>query len=164
VIADAHLLATKADIAFMNGGGIRADLGSEQLEITYGMAFTTQPFSNALVAMTLTGEQIDRVLEEQWSDGRPRFLQVSHTLSYTWHSERKDGERIDPSEVLIGGKPLDPKASYRVAVNNYLGSRGVLAEGTERTQGVLDLEALEAYFSSASPIAPPAPGRIRKTP
>jgi hypothetical protein len=49
-------------------------------------------------------------------------------------------------------------------VNNYLGSRGVLQEGTERTQGILDLDALEAYFAAASPIAPPPPGRIQKAP
>jgi 5'-nucleotidase len=164
VIADSQLMATKAELAFMNSGGIRADLGSEQDKITYGMAFTTQPFGNALVTMTLTGEQIERLLEEQWHDGRPKFLQIANTLRYTWHSERKDGDRIDPSEVLISGQPLEPKRSYRVTVNNYLGSRGVFADGIERAQGMLDIDALEAHFAAHSPIAPPPPGRIQKSP
>jgi 5'-nucleotidase len=164
VIADAHLAATKAQLAFMNSGGIRADLGTEQKKITYGMAFTTQPFNNVLVTMTLTGEQIERVLEEQWHEGRPRFLQVSQTLRYTWHSERKDGDRIDPREIFVGGEPLDPKATYRVTVNNYLSSRGVFREGTDRAQGMLDIDALEALFAASSPIAPPPAGRIQKSP
>ncbi len=170
VIADAQLFATRtpergaAQLAFMNSGGIRADLGTEKLAVTYGMAFTAQPFGNALVTMTLTGDQIEQLLEEQWSGDHPRFLQVSSTLNYTWHTARKDGDRIDPGDISIGGRPLDPKAHYRVTVNNYLGSRGVLADGTDRTQGMLDIDALEAYFAAASPIAPPPAGRIRSVP
>ena len=58
---------------FMNPGGVRADLiyaGSPAGEgdgvVTYGELFTVQPFGNSLVTMTLTGAQIDRMLEQQF--------------------------------------------------------------------------------------------------
>ena len=59
----------------MNPGGIRTDLDAG--DITYGEAFAVQPFGNSLVTLTLTGAQIDRVLEQQW-DGQgttPKVLQ-----------------------------------------------------------------------------------------
>ena len=78
VIADSQLAATRdaakgsAVIAFMNPGGIRTDLlasqisGGEQAgQVTYSEAFTVQPFGNSLVTMTLTGQQIDTLLEQR---------------------------------------------------------------------------------------------------
>ena len=77
VIADAQLAATEpvgfgeAVVAFMNPGGIRDDLifaeipgGELPGEVTFGEAFSVQPFGNSLVTMTLTGSQIHDLLEE----------------------------------------------------------------------------------------------------
>ena len=58
LIADAQRAAMRTDFAFMNPGGIRADI--EQGEVTWGELFAVQPFGNNLVKMTLTGEQIRR--------------------------------------------------------------------------------------------------------
>ena len=81
----------------MNPGGIRADLiysqisgGEQPGEVTYGEMFTVQPFGNSLVTMTLTGAQIERVLEQQWArrlGARPPsvILQVSERFTYTWN-------------------------------------------------------------------------------
>lgn len=164
VIADAQLAATDAQIAFMNSGGIRADLGAEDRRITYGMAFTTQPFGNTLVTMTLTGRQLHQLLEDQWTGDRVRFLQVSRSLSYVWHADREDGDRIDPEDVTIDGKPLDLDAEYRVVVNNFLAERGVLKQGRNRRTGIVDVDALEAYLGAHSPVSPPSQGRIRRGP
>ena len=80
VIADAHLAATRsvdagnAVVAFMNPGGIRDNIrfaksGAEaDGELTYGEAFAVHPFGNSLVTMTLTGAQIDALLEQQFDD------------------------------------------------------------------------------------------------
>ena len=76
VIADAQLVATQpaalggAKIAFMNPGGIRADMSFSDIssggeapgEVTYGEAFTVQPFGNSLVTKTMTGDMIRRLL------------------------------------------------------------------------------------------------------
>ncbi|MDT4969948.1 MAG: 5-nucleotidase, partial [Pseudonocardiales bacterium] len=81
VIADAQYVATApaalggAQLAFMNPGGVRADLlasavssGGEAVgQVTYGEAFTVQPFGNSLVTKTMTGDQIHRVLEQQFT-------------------------------------------------------------------------------------------------
>ena len=79
-------------MAFMNPGGVRADLtfdpspaGEAPGAVTYGEAFTVQPFGNLLVSMTLTGAQIDTLLEQQWSTEpvaggvpAPRHLERRH--------------------------------------------------------------------------------------
>ena len=94
VIADAQLASTVgagAQLAFMNPGGIRADIGTAG-DLTYGAAFAVQPFSNIVVTMTLTGEQIKRVLEQQFTnpDGTARtsnvVLQVSNGFTFTWQA------------------------------------------------------------------------------
>jgi 5'-nucleotidase len=57
-------------VAFTNPEGIRSDLnlrGSElPCNVTYGEAFSVQPFGNNLVTMTLSGTQIDTLLEQQF--------------------------------------------------------------------------------------------------
>ena len=181
VIADAQLEATRAPdtggavVAFMNEGGIREDILFESSgpesdgELTYGEVFSVQPFGNSLVTLSLTGAQIDALLEAQFSDSADdsdEILQVSRGFSYTWDAARPVGARIDPSTITINGVPVDPDATYRVTVNSFLADGGdgftVLREGTERTGGEIDLDALIAYFSTASPVAPGPQDRINR--
>ncbi len=183
VIADSQLAATAdpafggAVVAFMNPGGIRADLtyaasGSEgDGNVTYGEAFTVQPFGNSLVTMTLTGAQIDALLEQQataGSDGAGRILQISHTLSYTWNASAPNGSKVDIASIMINGVPIDPSASYRVTVNSFLADGGdgfaVLLQGTDRLGGEVDLDALVTYFENNSPVAPGPQNRITLIP
>ena len=128
-----------------------------------------QPFGNSLVTLSLTGAQIDALLEAQFSDSADdddEILQVSRGFSYTWDAARPVGARIDPSTITINGIPVDPDATYRVTVNSFLADGGdgftVLKEGTERTGGEIDLDALVAYFSTASPVAPGPQDRINR--
>ena len=169
VIADAQLEATAAPdrgnavVAFMNPGGIRADLDAG--EVTYGEIFTVQPFGNSLVTMTLTGEQIDTLLEQQWcGQESPRILQVSAGFSYTWDASAPVCDRVDISTITINGEVIDPAGTYRVTVNSFLADGGdgftVLREGTDRLGGDVDLDALEAYFANHSPVAPGPQDRI----
>lgn len=183
VIADSQLAATAdpafggAVVAFMNPGGIRADLtyaasGSEgDGNVTYGEAFTVQPFGNSLVTMTLTGTQIDALLEQQataGSDGAGRTLQISHTLAYSWNASAPNGSKVDIASIMINGVPIDPSASYRVTVNSFLADGGdgfaVLLQGTDRLGGEVDLDALVTYFENNSPIAPGPQNRITLIP
>lgn len=179
VIADAQLAATSsagtgnAVVAFMNPGGIRADLtftasGTEaDGEVTYGEAFTTQPFGNSLVTMTLTGTQIDTLLEQQWvGQTSPRILQVSDGFTYTWDFAQADGSKVDIASIAIGGTPIVATDTYRVTVNSFLADGGdnfaVLVDGTDRLGGEVDLDALVTYFGDNTPVAPGPQNRITR--
>ena len=184
VIADAQLEATndpgfgEAVVAFMNPGGIRADLtyassaaGEGDGNVTYGEMFTVQPFGNSMVTMTLTGAQIDALLEQQataGSDGLGRTLQISHTLTYSWNASAPNGSKVDIASIMINGVPIDPNASYRVTVNSFLADGGdgftVLTQGTNRLGGEVDTDALEKYFQAHSPVEPGPQNRITLIP
>lgn len=162
LIADAQRADTGAELAFMNPGGIRADLAAG--EITWGELFTIQPFANDLVSMDLTGAQIEALLEQQWlGQPFPRILKTSG-LTYTWDAIAPDGSRI--VEILDGeGQPLDPAASYRVTVNSFMAAGGdnftVLPAGTNRVVGRVDLHALIDHVRALpQPISAAIEGRI----
>ncbi|RKG93026.1 bifunctional metallophosphatase/5'-nucleotidase [Corallococcus terminator] len=185
VIADAQLEATKpaslggAVVAFMNPGGVRADLvrdpanPSDTGSITYGEAFTVQPFGNSLVTLTLTGAQIERLLEQQFRAGTAtRILLPSAGFSYAFSASAPLGSKVDPASIQINGTTVDPAASYRVTVNSFLAPGGdgftVLTEGTNLLGGAVDSDALEAYLTAKStesnPLPAPALDRITLLP
>jgi len=181
IIADAQLDATapvgfgEAVVAIMNPGGIRNSItfvssGPEaDGEFTYGEAFSVQPFGNSLVTMTLTGAQIDTLLEQQW-DGQtsPRILQVSEGFTYEWSASAPDGSKVNSASIMIGGVPIVPGTSYRVTVNSFLADGGdnfaVLVDGTDRLGGEVDLDALVTYFGANSPVSPGPQDRITSVP
>ncbi len=179
VIADAQLRYTAGaggQIAFMNSGGIRADLiyapsGAEAPgEVTYGEAFTVQPFNNLVATQTFTGEQIKAVLEQQFQgfagQTRTRILQVSAGFTYSYNSTMPLGSRI--IEMKLNGTLLDPAATYRLTTNDFLANGGDgftnLTAGTDRaTAPGFDVDAFAAYLGGpTSPIAPGPQDRIIK--
>ena len=172
IIADAQLAATQSEknggavIALTNPGGIRSDVTRrEDGAVSYGDVFAAQPFRNQLVTMTLTGQQIKQALEQQWTADpkRPRILQVSRGFSYTWDNSKPDGERVLADSMSLNGRRIDPAATYRVTVNNYLAVAGdgfTALKGADQLTGIYDVDALYAYFQANSPIAPVPPGRI----
>jgi 5'-nucleotidase len=179
LIADAQLAATSspslggAQVAFMNPGGVRADLsftasGSEPQNgiVTYGEAFAVQPFGNSLVVMTLTGQQLDDLLEQQFTAGFT--LQPSSNFSYTYSAGAPNGAKVDLASVRIDGAPVGPADSVRVVANSFIASGGdnftVFTLGTDVLGGAVDLEAFEAYFAANSPIAPPGTGHVTRAP
>jgi 5'-nucleotidase len=161
-IADAQRAAMHTDFAFMNPGGIRADLDAGP--ITWGELFTIQPFNNDLVKMELTGAQIMQLLNQQWA-GQPfaRILKTSG-LVYTWDANRPVGDRIVAVQTTAG-VPLDPAALYSVTVNSFMAAGGdnftVLPQGINRVVGPVDLDALVSYVQGLSqPFSAPLQGRI----
>ncbi len=178
LIADAQLAATRApddggaQVAFMNAGGIREDFlfepsgDEDEGEVTYAELFAVHPFGNYLVTMSLTGEQIHALLEQQWlSQQSLNVLMPSRGFRYAWSEDRPPGERVDPSSIMLDGERVRPGDTYRVTVNSFLAGGGdgfpVLQEGTERHNGRLDIDALEDYLQSRSPVSPPALDRVR---
>ncbi len=183
VIADAQLAATTdpatggAVVAFMNPGGIRTSdgfifagspVGEGDGNVTYGEAFAVQPFGNSLVTMTLTGTQIEALLEQQFRADGNTILQVSEGFTYSWSLSAPVGSKVDPASIMIDGTPIDLAASYRVTVNSFLADGGdgfsVLIGGTERLGGDVDLDALVAYFEVNSPVPPGPQDRIIQIP
>jgi 5'-nucleotidase len=172
LIADAQLAATddeaSAVAAFMNPGGVRADLDAG--EVTYGEAFTVQPFANNLVTLDLTGEQLYCLLEQQFQVNR--VLYASSTVSYVVDpagttapaGDPCAGSRVVDGSLTIGGELVEPEQTYRVTVNNFLAGGGddftVLTGGTNAVTGPIDLDALTAYLGTNSPVTAPALDRI----
>jgi 5'-nucleotidase len=160
LIADAQRDAMATPIAFMNPGGIRADLAAGS--ITWGQLFGIQPFGNSLVRMNLTGAQIYAVLEQQWlGQAAPRILQISG-FDYTWDPALPVGARV--VEVRVGGEPIDRAATYAITCNNFLAAGGDgfsgFVAGSDQLGGAIDLDALIEYVEARSPIGVPAGGRI----
>jgi 5'-nucleotidase len=172
LIADAQLAATKAapasaQIALMNLGGVRDDLkGAQDLSVTFEMMHRIQPFGNGLVTVSLTGAQLEALLEEQFAGERPRILQPSASLTYSWSASAPAGDKVDPKSIKINGEALDMKATYRVTVNGYLSTGGdgfkTLVEGTNPVGGMLDLDALVAYARATKPLIAPKMNRVTK--
>ncbi|KAA5830492.1 bifunctional metallophosphatase/5'-nucleotidase [Saccharopolyspora hirsuta] len=176
VLADAQLAATQgngAQIAMTNPGGIRTDLvhasspaGEGDGVVTYGEAYAVQPFGNVMQTLTLTGAQLKNVLEQQWQPEATRILQVSSTLHYTYSASAPVGSKV--SDLTVAGQPVDPGASYRVSVNNFLAAGGDgftgFTEGTDLTGGPVDLDALVDYLGAHPDIAPPPADRITAVP
>ena len=175
LIADAQLAATAAparggaQLAFMNPGGVRADLApAANGDVSYGQIFTVQPFGNSLVVKTMTGAQIKAVLEQQFDSGantvaQPRVLLPSKSFSYSYDLSKPAGSRI--SAMALNGTAMSDAARYRVAMNSFLATGGdnftVFTQGTEALGGDQDLDALEAYIVANSPLALPAVDRIK---
>ena len=184
VIADAQLAATApaglgdAVVAFMNPGGIRDDMlfaeisgGEAAGEITFAEAFSVQPFGNSLVTMTLTGTQIDELLEQQFDNpavGGMRVLQVSTGFEYEWSDSAATGSKVDIASIKIDGVPIVAGTGYRVTVNSFMADGGdnfsVLPMGTDRLGGEIDLDALVNYFGLNSPVPPGPQDRFTKIP
>jgi 5'-nucleotidase len=194
LIADAQLQATQpaalggAVMAFMNAGGVRNPgfvntAGTYPYDLTYGDAFTVQPFGNTLFTVTVTAQQIKDLLEQQFvgclGQGTQRILQISNGLKYTWKASNAACSKVTdvsftptdlsaalplvtgPAEnIVIGGVVQNPGKLYRITVNNFIATGGdgftVLLGSTNQLGGAQDIDALVA-FMQAKYKAPNAP-------
>ncbi|WP_253735894.1 bifunctional 2',3'-cyclic-nucleotide 2'-phosphodiesterase/3'-nucleotidase [Paenibacillus sp. FJAT-26967] len=152
LIADAMRDGMQSDFAFMNPGGIRADLPKGNIQ--FSDLAKIQPFGNTLVKLTLTGGQIKKLLQQQWGkklDGSPdtKTLQISG-LSYTADFSKPIEERVADLKKA-DGTPIDDNGTYTVTVNNFMAAGGdnykVLLEGTNVEVGLNDLDVFYAYIT-----------------
>ena len=164
LIADAQRASVGAQFAVMNPGGIRADLAAGT--VTWGALFTVQPFGNTVVKLTLTGQQIYDLLNQQWGAPQPaggRLLQISG-FGYSWNSAvAEGGQRV--IEVHDSNGPISLTGTYTVAANNFIAAGGdnfsVLRSGTNQIGGPVDLDALIDYVKTlAQPFSAGIEGRI----
>ncbi|MDE1915799.1 MAG: bifunctional metallophosphatase/5'-nucleotidase [Sphingomonadales bacterium] len=166
LIADAQLAATKgagAQIAFMNPFGVRASLWpGEDKSLTFGQIYAVQPFGNQLMTVTMTGAQIKATLEEGFDTiGVQQALSPSAGFTYSYDRSHPVGERI--TGMTLHGLPLDPAASYRVTISDFLANGGdtftIFTKGIDKTPGEIDLAALEAWLAQSPPRPMPADQR-----
>ena len=182
LVADAQQWATSfngAEIAFMNPGGVRSDLtflqsGSEgDGVVTFGEAFTFQPFGNTLVTYQMTGAEIISVLEEQCQpagSSRPILhLGVSEGITYDFANTVVAGDctSVTVSNLQLNGVPLNPTGTYIVTVNSFLADGGDNFDTFEtitspRLDGGNDLEAFTNYLGTFSPVSPPSTDRVNE--
>ncbi len=186
LIADAMLDATSAagfggaTIALMNGGGVRTPgftfsqtVGEGDGNVTYGEAFTVQPFGNSLVTLTLTAQQLKNVLEEQFAGCRgqdplrTRVMVPSAGFKYTWDGSQACNARIrtvtltgaGAETIVAGGAVVDAARTYRVTVNNFMATGGdgysTFLGATDQLGGAQDIDSLVAYMDNFRVPSPP---------
>jgi 2',3'-cyclic-nucleotide 2'-phosphodiesterase (5'-nucleotidase family) len=161
VLTDVMRETSGADIAFSNGGGIRADLGPG--DITIGDVLTALPFNNTIETATVTGEQLQEIFDycAKSQVGGGGFLQVSGiTVKYVAGKGAED--------ITVGGKPLDPAKEYKIATNDFLMAGGndykTLADvSNSYNTGVVLYEALVDYLKDGGAIPEKPAGRIEVT-
>jgi 5'-nucleotidase len=176
VLADGMLEAAmntpgaRADVAFMNPGGIRGDLAAttdtSPSAVTYAQLFDVLPFGNIVMVKTMTGEALIRVLEQQFEVNR--VLQVSQGLTYTYSRSRPAGQRVDRESIRLNGAPIVPTRAYRVASIDFLWNGGdgfdTLKTATDPVTVDTDVDVFAVYITKHSPVSPGPQDRIRKEP
>ncbi len=135
--ADAYRKLLGADVAVVNGGGIRADIPAG--DITYNDIISVHPFGNSACVIEATGQEILDLLE-MMARSTPEecggFEQVSG-MSYEIHTYIPSSVQTDDKDifqgvtgeyrvknVMIGGDPIDLDKTYTLASHNYLIKNG----------------------------------------
>ncbi len=157
-----------ADVALINGGGLRGDRIYGPGKLTREDIFSIMPFGNYAVKLRLTGAELLEALEHGVSrleDLEGRFPQVSG-LTFAYDPENPVGSRV--LEVNVGGAPLDPDRHYTLATYDFLadgGSGYTMFVGAERIipaeSGDLVTSIVIESLRAAGPVAPSVTGRIQ---
>lgn len=176
LIADVMTWAVpSADLGLINPGGLRTDLFyRDDGTLNFREVASVQPFANTLVTVELTGDQLRRVLEQQWylSGGAElkRHLGVSDGFRYTYLPGNDPGARI--VSMSLNGAPIDPARQYTVVTISFLAGGGDgFSTFTESSKivdtGRNDLQATIDYFADVERrgevVMPPRLGRASVT-
>ena len=165
LIADAFRWQMGSEIGCLNAGGWRADIKAGP--VTWGELYEVQPFGNELVMLELTGGQLERVLNQQWTNQPNLRIMRCSGLVYTWDPSAPEESRVTLADMaLADGTPIEADRLYTVTVNNFLAEGGhnltVLQESPTRVPGPTDIEALVAYVEQLpQPFTSRVEGRIR---
>lgn len=161
MMADAIREKAGSDVAFQNSGGIRDDI--HRGEITYRQIYKVDGFSNTIVTMEMTGEQLLTALEVSVMGGHGIF-QVSG-MRMVFDPKKPPMGRVVSADV--GGKPLDPERRYKVATNSFLAAGGgnyriFLEADNWQDTGFLVRQAMVDFIRKYTPVDVRAEGRVRE--
>ncbi|CAH1203946.1 MULTISPECIES: 5'-nucleotidase C-terminal domain-containing protein [Paenibacillus] len=164
LLADALRDVAQADIALTNGGGIRASI--KEGTVTKGDIITVLPFGNQVVSLDVKGADILAALENgvaSYPEPSGGFPQVSG-IKFSIDASADKGNRVH--SVTVGGKALDPEATYKLATNDFTAVGG--DEYTMFTKysisgmyGAMD-EALINYMQKLGAVNIKTDGRIKE--
>jgi len=149
LIATAHMQRAKSDFSVMNSGGIRASI--ETGDISYKNVLTVQPFANMISYVDMTGKEVVNYLNEvatksKDSGAYAQFAGISMTVA---------GKQV--KDVVIAGKALDLKTTYRFTVPSFNAAGGdgypnITAHPSYINTGYTDAEVLKSYIQANSPL------------
>ncbi|MDH5235018.1 MAG: 5'-nucleotidase C-terminal domain-containing protein [Gemmatimonadota bacterium] len=149
LIADAHRVAGKGDVAVTNNGGIRTGLRAGP--VTWGDLYEVQPFANRLVVMTVRGDALRTYFEGLVGGSGVRYHVSGVRLEFDAAGAR--GARLR-RVTMADGSRLDDRRRYRVVMSDFLaaGGDGVsLAEDATREElNLVDLDALVDYLRASA--------------
>lgn len=167
LITDAYRTETKAEIAIIQGGGIRAALPAGPL--TRRGLLSLLPFGNRVCVVRMSGSLLRTALEYGVGDleNHPsRVLQVSG-VRYRYDPALPSGSRV--IDVEFGGKPLDMEREYTVALPDYLLGGGdgytLFSSSTvliDKSNAQVDVQLLETACRARGTITPTLDGRIQR--
>lgn len=145
MIAEARRNLLRADVGLVGNGGIRGDLHGGP--VTYGQLYEVQPFQNTLVRLTLTGRQLQEVLEHALEGrGGPSAHIAGAVVHYD--PRRRPGQRV--RRVEVQGRSMRRDATYTLAVDDFLAGGGdaydMLNGLPSEPGGILDVDAVIAYL------------------
>ncbi len=147
LIANGMRSATGADIAYINGGGLRDSIPAG--DITKKQIFTVQPFGNLVWTTKVKGSELDAIVEHgvgklPAADGRfPHWA----NLSYTLDAAAPAGMRV--SDIKIGGVPIVDGQEYVLALLNFEfngGDEYTMFKGKAYNEFQSDAEITMAYI------------------
>ncbi len=165
LICDAMRWASKADFAFQNPGGMRADLDAG--DILRGEVYAIMPFDNTIVLLEMTGAEVRLALEQSLRGDR--ITQVSG-LRYAFDPSAPAMSRLTEL-TMADGTAIDPDRKYTLAANNFMASGGdqydALARAPKNDTQRTIRNAMEDYLresmKAGQALQVPRDGRIRQS-
>ncbi len=157
LITDGMLAKSGAEIAFQNGGGIRAGIAPGT--IAYRDVLTVQPFGNTLTVIDMTGAQIMEVLNMAAAKvGSGGFMHAAG-LKVTYNKGAKKAEN-----VMVGDAAIDMEKTYKVVTNNFIAAGGdgyaMFKDIPNYDTGFVDADAFMEYVRKLGKVEPKVEGRI----
>lgn len=150
LIGQAMLERVKADFAVVNAGGIRDSLPAGV--VTYKDILTVHPFGNSIAVVEMSGAEVMDYLRAAaaFTPGAGGFAHFAGL-----QIQIASGKLLD---VRIGGQPINPVGTYRMAINDFIASGGdgypsVKGHPGYRNSGFMDAEVLRHYIAAHSPVS-----------
>ena len=147
MMCDAYMAETHADIAVQNPGGVRID-SHPAGDITVSDVYEMDPFDNHTVVLTLTGNELLRMMLTYCHDSFHSFPFVGGMqCEVTLDKKSPNKNKIKSVKLLTpDGKKLDMKKKYRVVTNSYIPATSEIPEGSEHVLNIQTTDVIMRYL------------------